>query len=51
MDKMRDELEKLRTTLDVQGPKLTDEARADLAEQTDAKSTAIQRFSRILRKK
>jgi len=40
---MNKELETIRTQLEVQGPKLTDEAQADLQSQADAKSLALQR--------
>ena len=43
-DKLRAEMEKLRSQLQVQGSKLTDEARADLETQIDDKETAIKRF-------
>ena len=43
-DKLRAELEKLRNQLQVQGSKLTDEARADLETQIDDKETSIKRF-------
>jgi outer membrane protein len=38
------EAETLKTQLEVQGPKLTDEARADLQSQSEAKDTALQRL-------
>ena len=44
LDGKRKELEKLRNNLSVQGSKLTDEARDELARQIDEKQTAIQRF-------
>ena len=37
------EVETLKTKLEVQGPKLTDEARLDLQDQTDTKSLELQR--------
>ena len=43
-DKLRAEMEKLRSQLQVQGSKLTDEARADLETQIDDKETSIKRF-------
>ncbi len=50
MDGMRNESAKLRQNLDVQGPKLTDEARADLEEQVESKETAAQRFQQDTQK-
>jgi Skp family chaperone for outer membrane proteins len=44
LDNMRKELEKLRNQLNVQGPKLTDDARADLETEVSGKQTALQRF-------
>jgi len=44
LDNYRKELEKLRNQLNVQGSKLTDEAREDLENQISAKQTALQRF-------
>jgi len=49
-DAMRKESEKLRNNLSVQGSKLTDEARADLEEQVEAKDTALQRFQQDTQK-
>jgi outer membrane protein len=40
---MNKELETLRTQVEVQGPKLTDDAQADLQSQADAKGLALQR--------
>jgi outer membrane protein len=50
LDAMRKESEKLRNNLSVQGSKLTDEARADLEEQVEAKDTALQRFQQDTQK-
>jgi outer membrane protein len=44
LDGMKKEVDTLQTQLNVQGPKLTDEARADLEEQLQSKSTGLQRF-------
>jgi Skp family chaperone for outer membrane proteins len=49
-DKMRNDLEKLRNQLNVQGSKLTDEARADLESQIEEKETTIQRFQQDTQK-
>jgi Skp family chaperone for outer membrane proteins len=43
-------LEALKTQLDVQGSKLTDEARADLADQIENEDTAVQRFQQDTQK-
>ncbi len=43
-------LEALKTQLDVQGSKLTDEARADLADQIETEDTATQRFQQDTQK-
>ncbi len=43
-------LEALKTQLDVQGSKLTDEARADLADQIEIKDTEVQRFQQDTQK-
>ena len=50
MDNMRKESDKLKSQLEVQGAKLTDEARAKLEEDIDAKDTAIQRFQQDTQK-
>jgi Skp family chaperone for outer membrane proteins len=42
--KLQKELDTLKNTFEVQGTKLSDEARADMAEQIDAKDTYLQRF-------
>jgi len=44
LQKMQKELEGLRTQLEVQGSKLTDEARAELAENIEIKNTIFLRF-------
>jgi Skp family chaperone for outer membrane proteins len=44
LDKLRAESESLRTKLNVQGSKLTDEARLELEEQAEVKDTQLQRF-------
>jgi outer membrane protein len=49
-DKLRSDLEKLRNQLQVQGSKLTDEARADLESQIEEKETIIQRFQQDTQK-
>ena len=49
-DKLRAELDKLRNQLQVQGSKLTDEARADLEEQIEEKETGLQRFQQDTQK-
>jgi Skp family chaperone for outer membrane proteins len=44
MDALRKEVDTLRNNLSVQGPKLTDEARQDLEDKVESKSTILQRF-------
>jgi outer membrane protein len=44
MDGMKEEADRLANQLQVQGSKLTDEARADLQEQAESKNTAMERF-------
>lgn len=44
LETMKKEFESLRNKLSVQGSKLTDEARADLENEIDAKNTGLQRF-------
>jgi len=44
MDSMKDETDRLRNQLQVQGSKLTDEARADMEDQVESKSTSMERF-------
>jgi Skp family chaperone for outer membrane proteins len=50
LEKLRKESETLKNQLTVQGAKLTDEARADLEEQIEAKETALQRFQQDTQK-
>ncbi len=50
LQKMQKELEGLRTQLEVQGSKLTDEARADMVETIDIKDTNFQRFQQDTQK-
>jgi Skp family chaperone for outer membrane proteins len=50
LQKMQKTLEALRTQLEVQGSKLTDEARADLSDQIDSQDTAVQRFQQDTQK-
>jgi Skp family chaperone for outer membrane proteins len=50
MDGLRKESETLKNQLNVQGSKLTDEARADIEDRIDAKDTAIQRFQQDTQK-
>jgi Skp family chaperone for outer membrane proteins len=50
LQKQQKTLEALKTQLDVQGSKLTDEARADLADQIESLDTAIQRFQQDTQK-
>ena len=50
LDGMRKEAENLRNQLNVQGSKLTDEARADLQDQVDTKETQLQRFQQDTQK-
>jgi outer membrane protein len=47
---LRKELDTLRNQLDVQGSKLTDEARTELEEQIESKDTALQRFQQDTQK-
>jgi outer membrane protein len=49
-DKLRAEMEKLRNQLQVQGSKLTEEARADLESQIEEKDTFLQRFQQDTQK-
>ena len=49
-DTLRNDLDKLKNQLSVQGSKLTDEARADLETQIDEKETALQRFQQDTQK-
>jgi outer membrane protein len=50
LDKMRKDLDSLKSQLSVQGSKLTDEARAEAEDNIEAKDTAIQRFSQDTQK-
>jgi outer membrane protein len=50
LQSMQKELETLRNQLQVQGPKLTDEAREDLEAQIETKDTLLQRFSQDTQK-
>jgi outer membrane protein len=50
LQKLQKNLETLKTQLDVQGSKLTDEARADLSDQIEAGDTNLQRFQQDTQK-
>jgi outer membrane protein len=50
LQKLQKEVETLKTQLDVQGSKLTDDARVDLADQIEAKDTNLQRFQQDTQK-
>lgn len=50
MDTMRKESDRLKSQLEVQGAKLSDEARMKLEEDIDAKDTSIQRFQQDTQK-
>ncbi len=50
LEGMRKESETLKSQLQVQGAKLTDEARADLEEQIESKDTTLQRFQQDTQK-
>jgi outer membrane protein len=50
LQKLQKTAEALKTQLDVQGSKLTDEARADLADQIESQDTALQRFQQDTQK-
>ncbi|NWG13326.1 MAG: OmpH family outer membrane protein [Acidobacteria bacterium] len=50
LEQLRKEVETLRNQLNVQGPKLTDEARADLEDQIEGKDTLLQRFQQDTQK-
>jgi Skp family chaperone for outer membrane proteins len=50
LEALRKESEALKNQLSVQGSKLTDEARADLEDQIDARDTALQRFQQDTQK-
>jgi outer membrane protein len=47
---LRKELDTLRNQLEVQGAKLTDEARIELEEQIESKDTGLQRFQQDTQK-
>lgn len=49
-DRLRAEIEKLRNQLQVQGSKLTDDARADLEAQIEEKQTGFERFQQDTQK-
>ncbi len=50
LENLRKEAESLRNQLNIQGSKLTDEARMDLENQVDAKETNLQRFQQDTQK-
>lgn len=50
LQKLQKEAEGLKTQLEVQGSKLTDEARAELADQIESKDTNLQRFQQDTQK-
>jgi outer membrane protein len=50
LQKLQKEVEALKTTLEVQGSKLNDDARADLADQIETKDTNLQRFQQDTQK-
>ena len=50
LDTLRKDADNLKNQLNVQGPKLTDEARMDLEEKAEAKDTALQRFQQDTQK-
>jgi len=50
LESLRKESETLKNQLQVQGAKLTDEARADLEEQIETKDTILQRFTQDTQK-
>jgi len=50
LDTLRKDADNLKNQLNVQGPKLTDEARLDLEEKTEAKDTDLQRFQQDTQK-
>jgi Skp family chaperone for outer membrane proteins len=50
LENLRKEVDSLRNQLNVQGSKLTDEARLDLEDQVEAKETALQRFQQDTQK-
>ncbi len=50
LEALKKDLDGLRNQLNVQGPKLTDEARADLEEQIETRDTNLQRFQQDTQK-
>jgi outer membrane protein len=50
LQKQQKELEALRSQLEIQGSKLTDDARATLADEIETKDTAMQRFQQDTQK-
>jgi outer membrane protein len=50
MDNLKKEVDDLQNKLNVQGSKLTDEAREDLQDQLDIKNTSLQRFQQDAQK-
>ena len=50
LDTLRKDADSLKNQLNVQGAKLTDEARMDLEEKAEAKDTALQRFQQDTQK-
>lgn len=50
LDTLRKDADNLKNQLNVQGPKLNDEARMDLEEKAEAKDTALQRFQQDTQK-
>jgi outer membrane protein len=50
LEALKKELETLKNQLSIQGAKLTDEARADLEEQIEARDTGLQRFQQDTQK-
>jgi outer membrane protein len=50
LEALRKETETLKNQMNVQGAKLTDEARADLEEQIETKDTILQRFTQDTQK-
>jgi outer membrane protein len=50
LDQLKKESDNLKNQLNVQGSKLTDEARQDLEDQIEARDTALQRFQQDTQK-
>jgi outer membrane protein len=50
LEALRKEAESLKNQLNVQGPKLTDEARADLEDQVESRDLKLQRFQQDTQK-